>query len=638
MTFDRIKKTIASAPVLALYDPAKPTTISADNSSYGLGAVLQQQQSDGTWRPVFYASRSLTDVERRYAQLEKECLSLTWACERLSDFIVGIPFQLYTDHKPLVSLLSSKRALDDIPPRIQRMRIRLMRFDYSVHYVAGSQIGTADTLSRFPLNHEPVLVDSADVIEPYISHVVETLPITDVLVDKVLAASASDDVIQRVIAMCTSGWPKTADSLPPEVRPYFHSRDEFTVHKGLLLYGARVVVPSSLRAETLKALHVGHLGVDKCRAKARASIWWPRISADIERHVTSCQTCLHWAGDHAEPLISTPLPELPWQKVATDLFELDGKHYIVVVDYYSRFFEVARLPGQTSEYVIKALREIFARFGCPMVCVSDGGPAYNSSQFEEFTKAYGFIHQMSSPRFAQSNGASERAVQTAKNILRKAEDPQLALLSYRTTPIINGYSPAQLLMGRQLRSNVPTFRSILHPSTPDADAVQQRDNAIKARQTFYFNRRHRAKKGRQWAIGDQVWVPDLKTTATVIDILPFRSYKLRTTSGTTIRRNGRALRHTLPPKPCSTSSSPSPTLAPTQTVTSAPPSTVTSPPSSGRRSRCRIRDDQSTPAQRTSPQAVRRQPAPRKQASRIPSPTVVTQSGRQVRIPVRYRR
>jgi hypothetical protein len=125
--------------------------------------------------------------------------------------------------------------------------------------------------------------------------------------------------------------------------------------------------------------------------------------------------------------------------------------------------------------------------------------------------------------------ASERAVQTAKNILRMADDPQIALLSYRTTPIINGNSPAQLLMGRQLRSNVPTFQLTLQLSTPDA--VQQCDNAIKTRQSSDYNRRHRAKKGRQWVTGDKVWVADQKTTATVTDVLPFRSYQLRTTSG-----------------------------------------------------------------------------------------------------------
>jgi hypothetical protein len=165
-------------------------------------------------------------------------------------------------------------------------------------------------------------------------------------------------------------------------------------------------------------------------------------------------------------------------------------------------------------------------------------------------------------------------------------------------------------MGRQLRSNVPTVQSTLQPSTTDAAAVQQRDNVIKTRQSFNYNRRHRAKKGRQWVTGNQVWVTDLKTTATVTDVLPFRSYQLRTTSGTTIRRNGRALRHTLPPKPCTSSSSTSPTAltsTPTQTVTPSPQSPTTAPLSSSRRNRCRIRDNQPTLAQRATPQAVRRQ-------------------------------
>ncbi len=113
--------------------------VSADSSSYGLGAVLKQQQPDGTWRPVVYASRTLNDTERRYAQVEKECLALTWACEKFSDFLVGAKrFVLQTDHKPLVALLSPLRALDDVPPRIQRFRIRLRRFDHVADYIPGS--------------------------------------------------------------------------------------------------------------------------------------------------------------------------------------------------------------------------------------------------------------------------------------------------------------------------------------------------------------------------------------------------------------------------------------------------------------------------------------------------------------------
>jgi hypothetical protein len=249
--FDTIKRLIASTPVLAHYDPSLPTIVSADSSSFGLGTVLLQRQADNTWRPVTFASRSLSEVERRYAQVEKECLALTWACERLADYVVGIRFQLQTDHKPLVSLLSPRRALDDIPPRIQRLRIRLMRYDYSVVYVAGNSMGTADTLSRFPLANEPPLIDSADVVERYISFVVNSLPVTDILVAKVRAASATDDVIQQVLTLCGDEWPSSIDQLPVDVRPFWHTRNELSAQHGLLLHGQRLVIPSSLRAETL---------------------------------------------------------------------------------------------------------------------------------------------------------------------------------------------------------------------------------------------------------------------------------------------------------------------------------------------------------------------------------------------------
>jgi transposase InsO family protein len=110
---------------------------------------------------------------------------------------------------------------------------------------------------------------------------------------------------------------------------------------------------------------------------------------------------------------------LPWQKVATDLFELDGKHYVVVVDYYSRYVELVQLRQQTADDVINALKAIFARHGVSMVCFLDNGPCYSTSVFQSFATSYGFIHKTSSPRFAESNGMAERAVQTMKALLRK---------------------------------------------------------------------------------------------------------------------------------------------------------------------------------------------------------------------------
>ena len=115
-TFEKLKSEIATPRVLAHYDVTADTKISADASSYGLGAVLLQSQSD-TWKPVAFTSRSLTDTERTYAQIEKEALALTWACERFSEYVLGKQIHLETDHKPLVPILGNK-SLDTLPPQV----------------------------------------------------------------------------------------------------------------------------------------------------------------------------------------------------------------------------------------------------------------------------------------------------------------------------------------------------------------------------------------------------------------------------------------------------------------------------------------------------------------------------------------
>ena len=112
--FEAVKSEMACPTTLALYNQDASMKISADASAYGLGAVLLQQQ-DEVWKPVAYASKSMTETERRYSQIEKEALALVWACEKFEDYVLGKEIQLETDHKPLVPLLG-KIHLDCLPP------------------------------------------------------------------------------------------------------------------------------------------------------------------------------------------------------------------------------------------------------------------------------------------------------------------------------------------------------------------------------------------------------------------------------------------------------------------------------------------------------------------------------------------
>ena len=164
IAFTRIKETLTAAPILSLSDPNLETIIAADASSFDLGAVLKQRQRSGELKPVAFISRAMTPTERRYAQIEKEALAFTWVCERLSDYLIGLRFHIETDHKPLVPLFSTK-DLEELPLRVQRLRLRMMRYSFSIIHVPGKQLVIADALSRAPLS-EPTSTDSLYLTGP----------------------------------------------------------------------------------------------------------------------------------------------------------------------------------------------------------------------------------------------------------------------------------------------------------------------------------------------------------------------------------------------------------------------------------------------------------------------------------------
>ena len=537
--FADTKAELSSPRILALYNPAAKTTVSADASPFGLGGVLSQKQSSGQWQPVSYISRSLTSVEQRYAQVEKECLAVTWACERFADLLIGKEFLIETDHKPLLPLLTSKN-LDELPVRIQRYRMRLMRFQYTVTHIPGPDLKIADALSRAPL---PEITDTDKQLQvdtdAYVAQVIQGMPATPERLKQIRQAQEQDNILQQLIKFCTEGWPHHS-KLKGTIKLYKSVASELSVQEGLLLRGSRIVIPPVLQKDMLAKIHTGHLGITKCQERAKQSVWWPRIRQQIEEMVQKCLVCSQYRRQNAEPLIPTSFPDYPWQKVAADLFTWKNNNYLILVDYYSRYMEMSKLSSTSSMSVIQHIKSIFARHGIPETFVSDNGPQFSSSSFTQFATDYGFYHQTSSPNHPQSNGEAERAVQTVKSILNKAEDPYLGLLAYRVAPLANGYSPAELLMGRKPRSTVPMIPELYKPKLLPHSEISQKEHQYRSKQQSNFNKRHRTHQLKPLKTGDQVWIPELHQQATVLREVAPRSYLIQTPRGR-IRRNRQQL-------------------------------------------------------------------------------------------------
>ncbi|XP_008181766.1 uncharacterized protein K02A2.6-like [Acyrthosiphon pisum] len=171
----------------------------------------------------------------------------------------------------------------------------------------------------------------------------------------------------------------------------------------------------------LKIVHEGHMGIERCKNSIKDLIFWPNINSDIKNIVENCEVCMKYRNNNSkEPLIPHDIPQIPWFKLGTDIFHFDNKIYLLVVDYYSKFVEIAHLTsGFTSISVIQHLKSIFARFGIPSVIVSDNGPPFNSLEFKQFMHEWDIEHVTSSPNYAQSNGLAERSIQSIKKLLKK---------------------------------------------------------------------------------------------------------------------------------------------------------------------------------------------------------------------------
>lgn len=537
--FVKIKEILSAAPVLTFYDVAKPVVITCDASKSGLGALLLQEG-----KPVAYASRALSDAETRYAQIEKELLAVVFAFSKFHQYVYGKDVVVESDHKPLEMI--AKKALAAAPPRLQRMLLRLQQYSFQLQFKPGKDMVLADTLSR------AFISDGGDdelerELECAVHLVVSAAPITDAKLNQLRQELSKDDSMGTLCSTIRDGWPNKVSQVPKEIREFWNFRDELTEANGLILKGGKLVIPPTMRNEILNKVHVSHLGIVKCKQRARDVVFWPGMGKQIEEMISKCDTCQEYrASNSKEPMIVGQIPTRPWEMVATDLFIWNGSDYLVVVDYYSRFFEVAKLSDTKSKTVVTNSKAIFARHGIPCVVRSDNGPQYSANEYKQFSTQWGFTHVTTSPYHSQSNGLAEKTVQTAKRLLNKAKkegvDPYLALLEYRNTSVDNIGSPAQLCMSRRLRSTLPNTPEQLTPSIVEPRKVIQQLEHQQSLRKAQYDKGSRPLSSLQPREAVRLQVQDHWVPATVVQATETpRSYIVQTPDGRTYRRNRRHL-------------------------------------------------------------------------------------------------
>ena len=274
--FEEVKKLVASDTVLIHFDPQLPISVACDASAYGLGAVLSQTTKSGEERPVAFASRTLTQTEKGYSQIDKEALALVWGIRKFHQYVYGHKFTLITDHQPLTMILDPHKSIPVMTAaRLQRYAAFLGGYDYVVQYRNTLRHGNADALSRLPLTVEEGEEDEASQL---FVKLVEHLPVT---YSQLREATQKDPTLSKVLQFALNGWPVVMED-NQSLKPYFDRQYELSVEQGCLVWGLRVVIPQQLKKRMLEELHEGHLGIVKMKSVARNHLWWPGIDREIE--------------------------------------------------------------------------------------------------------------------------------------------------------------------------------------------------------------------------------------------------------------------------------------------------------------------------------------------------------------------
>ena len=477
--FSSMKNLILSSQHLQFFDKRANTTIIADASPVGLGAVLLQDGKDKKMENIImYASKSLSQAEKRYCQTEREGLAVVWAIERFHYFVFGSHFTIITDHKALTFLFkpSSKPSA-----RIERWVLRLQGYDFDVVYKSGKE-NIADPFSRLSaVDKDPESFD--EEADHYVCAIVET-DTKAVTVEQIREENAKDGEFKAIqMGLKTGVWSN-------EISRWKMIQDELCLEKDLLVRGNRLFIPKIFREKILEAAHEGHPGRNKMINRLRDKVWWPNMTKNAEDKLNACFPCALVAKpDFPTPLKMRKLPDRPWKDLATDFTDATdfGKKLLVVVDYYTRYVEIKIQSSECAAETIESFQQIFPLFGYPETITCDNGPPFSSKEFKTYCDSYAIRIFHTIPEWPQANGLVERQNRGIKKNLQisKQQNPKEwkkrllvdYLTMYRSTAQdTTGVSPFEMMFGRKMRNKIP---ALTVKSSFDASEVGERDKIVK---------------------------------------------------------------------------------------------------------------------------------------------------------------
>ena len=300
--------------------------------------------------------------------------------EKFHYFLYGKEFTLETDQKPLVSIY--KKHMVDISPRVQRLIVR------SFPYKKGTDIPVADALSQvIPMDPEDNIqlpIITVNMITTQILMSVESQSSFSNKLDLLRKSTTQDEQLTRLSSYINTGFPCEKKYLPRDLHEFWPHKVKLSVKSGLITCGNRIIVPREMQPEMLQYIHEGHQGKERCLLWARNTVFWPKMTYDVQELIERCIICQEHGK--SQPIIGTTqeLPPFPWHTLVTDIFCLKRMDFLIVADVFSKYFLVRQLANSTSAAVCAKLSTIVTELGLPHIIRSDNGPCYNSKEFQQF--------------------------------------------------------------------------------------------------------------------------------------------------------------------------------------------------------------------------------------------------------------